>query len=84
MKYLKYLQVFLLFFVLTLFVISCQTVKDTSQGYQSVVDTNISRISYSDSLHQELNKQILSIELDSLKVITIPEQNEKPTMTATI
>lgn len=70
-------------FVLTLFVISCQTVKDTSQGYQSVVDTNISRISYSDSLHQELNKQILSIEFDSLKV-TIPEQNEKPTMTATI
>lgn len=79
------MKIFHLFttFVLTLSVISCQTVKDTSQGYQSVVDTNISRISYSDSLHQELNKQILSIEFDSLKV-TIPEQNEKPTMTATI
>lgn len=74
---------FFLLFVLTFFVISCRTVKDTSQVWQSVVDTNISRISYSDSLHQELKKQILSIEFDSLKV-TIPEPDEKPTVTATI
>lgn len=78
------MKIFHLFttFVLTLFVISCQTVKDTSQGYQSVVDTNISRISYSDSLHQELAKQILKLEFDSLK-LSMPAQDEK-TVTATI
>lgn len=79
------MKIFYLFtsFVLTLFVISCKTVKDTSQEQQSVIDTDISRISYSDSLHQELNKQILMLEFDSLKV-TMPAQDEKPAMTATI
>ena len=69
--------------VLTLFVISCKTVKDTSQEHLSVIDTDISRISYSDSLHQELAKQILKLEFDSLKV-TMPAQDEKPAVTATI
>lgn len=79
------MKIFHLFttFVLTLFVISCKTVKDTSQEQQSVIDTDISRISYSDSLHQELNKQILELEFDSLRV-TMPAQDEKPAVTATI
>ena len=79
------MKIFYLFtsFVLTLFVISCKTVKDTSQEHFSVVDTDISRISYSDSLHQELAKQILKLEIDSLKV-TMPAQDEKPAVTATI
>ena len=79
------MKIFYLFtsFVLTLFVISCKTVKDTSQEHFSVVDTDISRISYSDSLHQELAKQILKLEFDSLKV-TMPAQDEKPAVTATI
>ena len=79
------MKIFYLFtsFVLTLFVISCKTVKDTSEEYFSVVDTDISRISYSDSLHQELAKQILKLEFDSLKV-TMPAQDEKPAVTATI
>lgn len=79
------MKIFYLFttFVLTLFVISCKTVKDTSQEQQSVIDTDISRISYSDSLHQELNKQILKLEFDSLRV-TMPAQDEKPAVTATI
>lgn len=79
------MKIFHLFttFVLTLFVISCKTVKDTSQELQSVIDTDISRISYSDSLHQELNKQILKLEFDSLRV-TMPAQDEKPAVTATI
>lgn len=70
-------------FVLTMFVNSCKTVKDTSQEQQSVIDTDISRISYSDSLHQELSREILKLEFDSLKV-TMPAQDEKPAMTATI
>ena len=79
------MKIFYLFtsFVLTLFVISCKTVKDTSEEHFSVVDIDISRISYSDSLHQELAKQILKLEFDSLKV-TMPAQDEKPAVTATI
>ena len=79
------MKIFYLFttFVLTLFVISCKTVKDTSQEHRSVVDVDVNRISFSDSLHQELSKQILSIEFDSLK-ITMPAQDEKPATTATI
>ena len=79
------MKIFYLFtsFVLTLFVISCKTVKDTLQEHFSVVDIDISRISYSDSLHQELAKQILKLEFDSLKV-TMPAQDEKPAVTATI
>ena len=79
------MKIFYLFtsIVLTLFVISCKTVKDTSQEYLSVIDTDISRISYSDSLHQEIAKQILKLEFDSLKV-TMPAQDEKPAVTATI
>ena len=48
----------------------------------SVVDIDLSRISYSDSLHQELAKQILKLEFDSLK-LSMPAQDEK-TVTATI
>lgn len=70
-------------FLLTLFVVSCKTVKDTSQEHLSMVDIDISRISYSDSLHQELAKQILKLEFDSLK-ITLPAQDEKPAAKATI
>ena len=79
------MKIFYLFtsIVLTLFVISCKTVKDTSQEHFSVIDTDISRISCSDSLHQELAKQILKLEFDSLKV-SMPAQNEKPAVTATI
>lgn len=79
------MKIFYLFttFVLTLFVISCKTVKDTSQEHRSVIDVDVNRISFSDSLHQELSKQILSIEFDSLK-ITLPAQDEKPAAKATI
>ena len=70
-------------FLLTLFVVSCKTAKDTSQEHLSMVDIDISRISYSDSLHQELAKQILKLEFDSLK-ITLPAQDEKPAAKATI
>lgn len=79
------MKIFYLFtsIVLTLFVISCKTVKDTSQEHLSVVDIDLSRISYSDSLHQELAKQILKLEFDSLKV-SMPAQDEKPAVTATI
>ena len=79
------MKIFYLFtsIVLTLFVISCKTVKDTSQECLSVADINVSRLSYSDSLHQELNKQILSLEFDSLK-ITMPAQDDKPAVTTTI
>ena len=49
----------------------------------SVVDIDLSRISYSDSLHQELAKLILKLEFDSLKV-SMPAQDEKPAVTATI
>lgn len=79
------MKIFYLFtsIVLTLFVISCKTVKDTSQEHFSVIDTDISRISCSDSLHQEIAKQILKLEFDSLKV-TMPAQDEKPAVTATI
>ena len=69
-------------FVLTLLVISCKTVKDTSQEHLSVVDIDLSRISYSDSLHQEQAKQILKLEFDSLK-LSMPAQDDK-TVTATI
>ena len=78
------MKIFYLFtsIVLTLFVISCKTVKDTSQEHLSVVDIDLSRISYSDSLHQELAKQILKLEFDSLK-LSMPAQDKK-TVTATI
>ena len=78
------MKIFYLFtsIVLTLFVISCKTVKDTSQKHLSVVDIDLSRISYSDSLHQELTKQIMKLEFDSLK-LSMPAQDEK-TVTATI
>ena len=78
------MKIFYLFtsIVLTLFVISCKTLKDTSLANKAVVDTDISRISYSDSLHQELTKQILKLEFDSLK-LSMPAQDEK-TVTATI
>lgn len=48
-----------------------------------MVDIDISRISYSDSLHQELAKQILKLEFDSLKV-SMPAQDGKPAVTSTI
>ena len=70
-------------FVLTLFVISCKTVKDISQECQSVADIDVSRLSYSDSLHQELNRKIQSLEFDSLK-ITMPAMDDKPAVTTTI
>ena len=70
-------------FVLTLFVISCKTVKDVSQECQSVADIDVSRLSYSDSLHQELNRNIQSLEFDSLK-ITMPAMDDKPAVTTTI
>lgn len=70
-------------FVLTLFVISCKTVKDTSEKQLSVIDTKISQISYSDSLHHELNKLLLNIEFDSFKV-TMPTQDKKTAVTTTI
>lgn len=79
------MKIFYLFtsFVLTLFVISCKTVKDTSQECLSVADIDVSRLSYSDSLHQELNRKIQSLEFDSLK-ITMPAMDDKPAVTTTI